>query len=105
MLLKETKFSNENQILAYALPLVTESVTLKQGLGEDENGRKIAKAGTIIPSNDAKAKGILLSDIDTTDGDVEASIIIEGYVYEEKLPAKPSAEAVTAMKEIKYVVR
>lgn len=99
------EFIGEKTILAYAEPLVTKSITLGQGTGESENGRTIAKAGTVIPANDATAEGILLSDIDTTDADVEAAVIIEGYVYEDRLPAELSAEAAGALKEIKVIER
>ena len=52
-------------------------VYLKQGSGKNEEqtkkvafeGQKIVKAGTILSSNDAQAKGILLEDVDVTAGD------------------------------------
>ena len=34
-----------------------------------ENGRKIVKAGTLYPRNDASAIGIVWADYDVTDGD------------------------------------
>lgn len=65
-----------------------------------ENG--IVPAGAIWPANDATAKGILLNAIDVSNGAQPASVIVEGYVIAERLPVTPSAEAITAMTEIKY---
>lgn len=93
----------EKNILAFAEPLVTISTTIKKGTGEDVNGRKIVKAGTVLPSNDAKAVGVLLSDADTTNGDVEVTVIIEGYVYKDKLPRAITPEAQAVLKEVKTI--
>lgn len=68
----------------------------------DENGRKIVPAGTVYPANDATAKGILLHDVDVTNGSQAGSLIVEGYVIAERLPTAPTPEAKAAMQEIKY---
>lgn len=65
-----------------------------------ENG--IVPAGAIWPANDETAKGILLNAIDVSNGAQPASVIVEGYVIAERLPEAPSADAITAMSEIKY---
>ncbi|QHM59370.1 hypothetical protein C7M46_00013 [Pediococcus pentosaceus] len=58
-------------------------------------------AGTVYPSNDAKAVGITINDVDVSDGPQPVGVIVEGYVNAKRLPVAPSAEAITAMKEIK----
>lgn len=66
------------------------------------NGRLIVPAGTILPTNDAEAKGILFADVDVTYGDQPGSLIVEGYIIKERLPVVPDAAAETAMTEIKF---
>lgn len=65
--------------------------------------RKIVKAGTIYPSNDAEAFGVVLNDLDVTDGDVAGAVIIFGFLAEDKLPTAPSAAAKTALNMIKFL--
>lgn len=57
---------------------------------------KVVKAGTVYPSNDGNAIGIVYEDVDVTTGDMPGSIVIEGTVYEDRLPAaiESAAEAV-----------
>ena len=61
-----------------------------------DNGRKVVPAGAVIPSNDAYAVGILYEDIDVTEGAKMGSVVTEGTVYEDRLPAaiESAAEAV-----------
>lgn len=82
-----------------------------------ENGRKVVKAGTLLmgkaasilegetvavtfdPANvdGLKVEGVLRYDVDITDGDREASLVIRGEVYEDKLPVALTAEVRTAL--------
>lgn len=78
------------------------TTTISQALGKDFNGRKIVKAGTIIPANDATAEGILANDVDVTQGDAIGSQIEAGYIYKDRLPEVPTDEAVTALKDIRF---
>lgn len=63
-----------------------------------DDGRKVVPAGAVIPSNDGNAIGILFEDIDVTEGAHIGSVVTEGTVYEDKLPAsiESAAEAVLA---------
>lgn len=63
-----------------------------------EDGRKIIKAGTPYPSNDASCIGLVFNDYDVTDGDVAASILIDGKVEERKLPIAIASAAKAALK-------
>ena len=60
------------------------------------DGCKYVPAGAVIPSNDGNAKGILYEDVDVTTGAMPGSLVTEGVVYEDRLPAaiESSAEAV-----------
>ncbi|SUB57713.1 hypothetical protein [Peptoniphilus lacrimalis] len=101
MLGKNIAYDGKNSVLAFADPYVAVTVTLKKGSGQDVSGRNIVKAGSVYPKNDATAKGIIPFDIDVTDGDMEVPLLIEGYVYKDKLPEAISAEA--KLTEIKLV--
>lgn len=60
-------------------------------------------AGDVYPSNDDKAKGIILNDVKVTDGVSQpVSVIVEGYILKDRLATVPSDEAITALKEIKF---
>ncbi len=76
--------------------------TVPKNKGEILNGRKIVKAGTILPANDATAKGILLYDVDVTAGDALGSVLEDGFVLESRLPVAPETTAKTALKRITF---
>lgn len=82
--------------------IISRTRTATQAMGTTENGRTILKAGTVFPANDETAQGIVLHDIDLTHGDQPVGVMVEGYVYESRLPETVSAEAKEAMKEIKF---
>ena len=55
------------------------------GVAADVNNLKIVKAGTPWPANDATCKGLLLHDVDVTNGDAPGTYIFEGSVSTAKL--------------------
>lgn len=72
----------------------------------DSEGKKIVKAGSIIPKNDATAKGVLLSDVDVTNGDAPGTIVIHGFVDNAKLIKNGitvTAEAMGAIPQVMFV--
>ena len=64
------------------------------------DGRKVVKAGTIVPSNDAKARGVALQDYDITDGERPVAAVYMGTVNVSKLPTAPADTAKTALPRI-----
>ena len=64
---------------------------------------KIVPAGAVIPSNDGNAKGILYEDVEVTTGNMPGSLVTEGVVYEDKLPAAIEGAAESAMTGIKVI--
>lgn len=66
------------------------------------DGKKVVKAGTILPKNDATAKGILYYDVDVTEGPQPGALIVEGYILEERLPVAPAEDAKTALTKITF---
>ena len=67
------------------------------------NGKKHVPAGAVIPANGATAVGILYEDVDVTTGNMPGSIVTDGIVYEDRLPASLDSDAKTAMKGIKVI--
>lgn len=68
-----------------------------------DNGRKVVPAGAVIPANGATAKGLLFEDIDVTDGANIGSVVTEGTVYGDRLPAALASAAATALTGIKVI--
>lgn len=72
-----------------------------------ENGRKIVKAGTPLTGDltnrsvaftaagDANAKGILLHDVDVTDSDANATLLIWGFVNLDRIDTTTKAKLTT----------
>lgn len=54
---------------------------------KEENGRYIIKAGTPFPSNDSNCTGIVLNDIDVTDGDENGAVLVRGHINTERAEA------------------
>lgn len=76
--------------------------TATQDMGKNVDGKIILKAGSVFPANDETAEGIVFNDVDLTNGDSPVSIMVEGYVYEARLPEEVTPEAKEALKEIKF---
>lgn len=72
------------------------------GLSADDEGKIIIVGGTVYPSNDGSAKGIVFEDVDVTDGDFAGSLIVGGYIYENRLPADVESTAKAVLTNIKF---
>ena len=66
------------------LSVVTRQIPESMGKVQDD-GRKIVKAGTIFPTNDANAEGIVFNDVDVTYGDQSGAVMTDGFVYSERV--------------------
>ncbi len=62
----------------------------------DTDGTKMIRAGSVYPSNDAKAIGIVFEDVDVTYGEHAVSVMVAGRVNKDVLNI--SSEAETALK-------
>lgn len=58
---------------------------------------KYLPMGTIWPSNNSSAKGIVYEDVDVTEGNMPGSVVMKGVVYENRLPAAIDSNAKTAL--------
>jgi len=85
---------------------VRQSMTIPANHGQRvtrDNGRIVVPAGAVIPANGATAKGILFEDIDVTEGAKMGSVVTEGIVYGDRLPAALAEAAATALTGIKVI--
>lgn len=73
------------------------------GVEADEYGKKIIKQGTIWPKNDATARGVILNDVDVTHESAMAALMVEGYVYKNRIPVAPTADAEKGMPKVTFV--
>lgn len=67
------------------------------GAAAGKGGGKYVPMGTIFPSNDGSAEGIVYEDVDVTSGDMPGSVVTAGTVYEDRLPVKLKSDAKTAL--------
>ena len=73
--------------------LVLKTYQIPDTMGtEDEYGNKIVSAGTVFPSNDGSAVGIVFDDVDVTQGDHEGSVMLAGRVLKDRLNVQSAAE-------------
>lgn len=92
---KSKTYSNEKQILiAPELAFTIGCLVGNTGVVADANGRKIIKAGTpvggstsvltnrqtVLTKGAENAQGVVLHDVDVTDGDGRATLVVSGYV-------------------------
>lgn len=102
---KYQDYTTSKQILVFPDHYVGVAHTFSQNdsAAVTVDGRKIIKAGTIYPANDATAIGVVLNDMDVTDGDRNGTIIIHGFIKKAALPQAPTPEAIAALNMIKFM--
>lgn len=98
---KQSNFARVNFLASSKVQAFTTKVS-DVGVAVNAEGKKIVPAGTILPANDATAKGILYNDVDVTHGPQPGSLIVEAYVLEARLPVAPDETAKTALTNIKF---
>lgn len=72
-----------------------------EGVEANNEGKKIIPAGTVY-KKDGKAIGLTFHDVDVTNGPQPVSVMVEGYVVEDRLPQAISEEDKASMPNIKY---
>lgn len=124
-MVKKTSYDTPKSILiapelAYSIPVIVGNT----GVSAGSDGRKIIKAGTAIggdtsvltnrqtvlkvtndSTNGSKSQGIILHDVDVTDGDANATMLVFGFVDLNKIEttAQPVTEAKTALTKITFM--
>lgn len=69
----------------------------QSGATTTSDGKKYWKMGSVYPSNDGNAEGIVYEDVDVTTGDMPGSVVLNGVVYEDRLAVALDASAKTAL--------
>lgn len=64
------------------------------------DGKKYVKMGTIYPSNDSNAEGIVYEDVDVTSGNMPGSVVFKGVVYEDRLPITGANYTAVTLKDL-----
>ena len=72
------------------------------GVTANSEGRKIVQGGTVYKNTDGVALGLLLTDIDVTEGPQPGAVMYEGWVIEARLPKTITAEEKATMPGIKF---
>ena len=67
------------------------------------NGTKYVPMGTVYPSNDSNAIGIVYEDVDVTTGSMPCSVVTKGVVIEGRLPVALDAAAKTALEALGFI--
>ena len=57
-----------------------------------DDGTKYVKMGTVYPSNDGNAIGIVYEDVDVTTGNMPGSVVTKGEVYEGRVSLETAAK-------------
>lgn len=96
----EKEYGQPVEILKFNDFLGAPCMVSDAGVVKDTNGKKIVKAGTPWPANDATCKGILLHDTDVTYGEAPGTCVFEGSIDTKKL----TKNGVTVASEAKAVL-
>lgn len=83
-----------------------ETRQIPQSGATSANGGKYQKMGTFYPANNSSTvEGILYEDVDVTSGDMPGSVVTEGIVILDRLPAAPESGVQSALegKGFKFV--
>ena len=64
------------------------------------DGRLYVPMGSVYPTNDADAEGIVYEDVDVTSGNMPGSVVTRGTVYTERLAVEITTAAQTALKGV-----
>lgn len=75
----------------------TDDMVVKKG------DRFIIEAGTIYPSNDNKAIGVVLQDYDVTESDASMAIVLHGFIRADRLPTTPTSGALKNLRMIYFL--
>ena len=99
MSLIRTRHGTETpNFLASAVGVIAKTMLGYDELGVSEGETKVIPAGTVYPSNDANAIGIVYSACDITAGEKPCSVMVAGRVYEDCLAQTLTSEAKNALK-------
>lgn len=69
-----------------------------QSMATTVNGKKYVPMGSFYPANNSSTvEGIVYEDVDVTNGNMPASVVLKGTVYLDRLPASPESGVQSAL--------
>lgn len=74
----------------------------QEGATTTPEGGKYVPMGTVYPSNDGQAIGIVYEDVDVTTGNMPGSVVTKGVIIESRLPVELDVSAKTALAELGF---
>ena len=77
---------------------VRETKEIPQSLATTVDGAKYVKAGTVFPSNDANAVGIVYEPVDVSEGAMPGSVVTKGDIYADRLAVELADTAASALR-------
>lgn len=100
--IKSSSYTTPNQILFAIEHQVSVSIRVDDTYYDEVNGRKIVRAGTPLTGNvdvrttafqksETNVKGILLHDVDVTDGENNGTMLVFGFVNTNRIDATTRA--------------
>lgn len=95
------EFGQEKTILKY-FDYKGAACVVPASMGAASGDRKIVKAGTPFPANDATCKGYLLHSVDVTQGDAPGTYVYEGAIDSKKLEVEVGEEAKAATPRVTF---
>lgn len=66
------------------------------------DGRQYVPMGSIYPSNDSSAEGIIYEDVDVTSGDMPGSVVVKGTIYADRLPVEIDTTAQSVLESLGF---
>ena len=121
-MVKKTSYTTPKSILiapelAYSIPVIVGNT----GISAGEDGRKIIKAGSAVGGTTSvltsrqtalqktttatQAQGVLLHDLDVTDGDANGTMLVFGFIDLNKIDtdAQPASDVQEALTKITFM--
>lgn len=96
--MKTKQYESTPNILESEVGLVLKTYTADATNAAAVNDKKIIKAGSVYPTNETGAKGIVFEDVDMTDDAKRPiSVIVAGRVLEKRLPVAVDETAKTEL--------
>lgn len=83
--------------------LVLKTREIPASLGTQDGIYKTVAPGTVFPSNDNKAEGIVFETVDVTNGNMPGSVLVAGRVLADNLNIASAAKTALAGKGIVFV--
>lgn len=94
---------NRPNFLESEKSLALDTFNIFSSMGKKDGGYMIVPAGTVYPTNDADAIGILFENVDVTGGDAPGAVLVKGRVIENNLTISAAAKNALINKGIVFV--